>query len=399
MTGCLVQKNGRYHMVLNIYEGKQRKRRWIATGLPVQGNRRRAEQMLRNALVEMEKMPELNPLQAERCNSLFSAYIRYWLTFAKRKVDEVTYQGYEILAQTHILPYFDTLGVKVKDVTPDILQNYIDEKSAHGRKDGKGGLSPRSVRMHKNIIHQSLELAVKEGLLPRNPCKRIILPPSKRYEPKFYTVEELNTLLDCIREDDLYPLVKVTALYGLRRSEVLGLKWDSIDFYRKLITIRRTVSKVTKVVEKDKTKTASSYRSFPLTPDMEALFLEVKAQQDQNRHLFARSYSDSDYVFTWPDGHLYSPDYITERFSNLLKNHRLPHIRFHELRHSCASLLLNEGCTLKDVQEWMGHADIKMTANIYGHLDVARKQGIADKIGAALASTAESNCPQVVDAR
>lgn len=398
MTGCLVQKNGRYHMVLNIYDGKKRKRRWIATGLPVQGNRRRAEQMLRNTLVEMEKLPELNPLQADRCNSCFSAYIRYWLTFAKRKVDEVTYQGYEILAQTHVLPYFDALGIKLKDVTPDILQIYVDEKSAHGRRDSKGGLSPRTVRMHKNIIHQSLELAVKEGLLPRNPCKRIILPPSERHEPKFYTAEDLNTLFDCIREDDLYPLVKITALYGLRRSEALGLKWDSVDFYRKLITVRRTVAKVTKVVEKNKTKTASSYRSFPLLPEAEAIFLSRKAQQKENRRLFGQAYHVSDYVFTWPDGHLYSPDYITGRFSNLLKKHGLPHIRFHELRHSCASLLLNEGCTLKDVQEWMGHADIQMTANIYGHLDVARKQGIANKIGAALADTVQSDHPQAVDA-
>lgn len=293
MTGCLAQKNGRYHMVISIYEGDKRKQRWISTGLPVQGNRRKAEQMLRHTLVEMEKLPELNLLQADRCNSLFSAYIRYWLAFAKRKVDKVTYQGYDILAQTHVLPYFDALGVKLKDVMPDILQIYIDEKSAHGRKDGKGGLSPRSVQMHK---HQSLELAVKEGLLPCNPCKRIILPPSERYEPKFYTADDLNTLFDRIREDDLYPLIKITALYGLRRSEVLGLQWDSVDFYRKLITIRRTVSKVTEVVEKNKTKTASSYRSFPLLPEAESIFLSLKAQQEENRRLFGRTYHESDYV-------------------------------------------------------------------------------------------------------
>lgn len=397
MTGCLAQKNGRYHMVISIYEGDKRKQRWISTGLPVQGNRRKAEQMLRHTLVEMEKLPELNPLQADRCNNLFSAYIRYWLAFAKRKVDKVTYQGYDILAQTHVLPYFDALGVKLKDVMPDILQIYVDEKSAHGRKDGKGGLSPRSVQMHKNILHQSLELAVKEGLLPCNPCKRIILPPSERYEPKFYTADDLNTLFDRIREDDLYPLIKITALYGLRRSEVLGLQWDSVDFYRKLITIRRTVSKVTEVVEKNKTKTASSYRSFPLLPEAESIFLSLKAQQEENRRLFGRTYHESDYVFTWPDGHLYRPDYITARFSDLLKKHGLPYIRFHELRHSCASLLLNEGCTLKDVQEWMGHADIQMTANIYGHLDVARKQGIANKIGTALAVKSQTDPTQVVD--
>lgn len=172
----------------------------------------------------------------------------------------------------------------------------------------------------------------------------------------------------------------------------MGLKWDSIDFRRKLITVRRTVTKVTKTVEKDKTKNTSSYRSFPLTPDMEALFREVKAQQEKNKRLFARCYHDSDYVFTWSDGHLYRPDYITERFSNLLKNNNLPHIRFHELRHSCASILLSEGFNLKDVQEWLGHADIKMTANIYGHLDVARKKGIAEKMSEKLSQPQTGGC-------
>ena len=90
-------------------------------------------------------------------------------------------------------------------------------------------------------------------------------------------------------------------------------------------------------------------------------------------------------MFTWPDGRPYSPDYITDKFSTLLRKHDLPHIRFHELRHSCASLLLNNGFGLKDVQEWLGHSDIKMTANIYGHLDVARKQNIADRLSGSLA--------------
>lgn len=277
-------------------------------------------------------------------------------------------------------------------MTPEILQAYVDEKYANGRKDGKGGLSARTVKMHKNVIHQTLEEAIKDGLLHRNPCKSVILPKTKRYEYRVYTDEDLQALFEALADDPLLPLIRVTAYYGLRRSELLGLKWDCIDFRRKLITIRRTVSKVTKAVEKDKTKNTSSYRSFPITPDMEDLFREVKAQQDENRRLFGRTYHPSDYVFTWPDGHLYSPDYITERFSNLLKNHGLPHIRFHELRHSCASLLLSEGFNLKDVQEWLGHADIKMTANIYGHLDIARKKGIADKMSEKLSLPQKGAC-------
>lgn len=386
MTGSLQTKNGTIYMVINTYEGKKRKLRWISTGLSEHGNKRRAEQMLRETLTKMEKLPQLTQDKADILNAPFADYVRHWLAVVERKVDIITYQGYEILARTQILPYFDSLGIKLKNVTPEILQAYVDEKYANGRKDGKGGLSARTVRMHKNVIHQTLEEAVRNGLLGQNPCKLITLPKTKRYEYQVYTDDELQTLFEALADDPMLPIVRVTAYYGLRRSELLGLKWDSIDFRRKLITIRRTVTRVTKAVEKDKTKNTSSYRSFPLTPDMEELFQSIKSQQDQNRRLFAHSYQESNYVFTWPDGHLYRPDYITERFSNLLKNHRLPHIRFHELRHSCASLLLSEGFNLKDVQEWLGHADIKMTANIYGHLDVARKKGIASMMSEKLSS-------------
>ena len=153
------------------------------------------------------------------------------------------------------------------------------------------------------------------------------------------------------------------------------------------MTIRHTVSKVTEVVAKDKTKNASSRRSFPLSPEAEAIFRRAKELEQQNRVAFGQEYRESPYVFKWPNGKPYSPDYISHRFNDLLKKHELPHIRFHELRHSCASMLLDMGFTLKDVQEWLGHSDIKMTANIYAHLDTARKSSIADsladKFGAA----------------
>ena len=379
MTGCLQEKSGKYYLVLNVYENGKRKRHWLATGLPVKGNKRKAEQLLRQTLHEHE-------LKAGVIHSdvLFSDYVRYWLTIAKRKVDEVTFQGYEALARVHVLPYFDASGVKLQDVTLPLLQTYIDEKGAHGRTDGKGGLSARSLRLHKNILHQTLDEAVKSGLLYSNPSHFLILPKQTRHEAHFYTAGQLQILFDAIRDEPIYPLIKITALYGLRRSELLGLKWDSVDFERGTLTIRHTVTKVSKVVEKDKTKNASSYRSFPMTDEARSLFLAARDAGQEHKRLFGQAYHDCDYVFTWPDGRPISPDYVTEKFSALLKKHGLPHIRFHELRHSCASLLLSNGFGLKDVQEWLGHSDIKMTANIYGHLDAGRKQSIADQLSGVL---------------
>ena len=165
---------------------------------------------------------------------------------------------------------------------------------------------------------------------------------------------------------------------------LLGLQWDSIDFESGTLTIRHTVSKVTKPVEKDKTKNASSYRSFPLLPEARAIFLQALSDQRTNRRLFGKAYQENPYVFKWPDGRPFPPDYITHHFARLLQKNGLPRIRFHELRHSCASILLSNGFTLKDVQEWLGHSDIKMTANVYGHLDMARKQSIAQEMSSLL---------------
>ena len=381
MTGSLQSKNDKFYVVLNIYEGGKRKRKWISTGLPCKGNKRKAEQVLRDTLQQYEQQS-----LTAGSDILLSAYIRHWLSIAERKVDAVTYQGYEVLANSQILPYFDEKAIRLKDTSVDVLQAYFDEKRLQGRKDGKGGLSAATLRRHKNILHQALNEAVKNNLLPSNPCQFVVLPKQEPYQSSYYSTEQLQSLFDAIQDDPLCPLVKITAIYGLRRSELLGLKWDSLDFDANRLTIRHTVAKVTEVVEKDKTKNASSFRSFPLTDEARSIFLAAKARERENRLLFGSAYQENDYVFKWDDGRPYPPDYITKHFSKLLKKHSLPHIRFHELRHSCASLLLNSGFTLKDVQEWMGHADIKMTANIYGHLDVTRKQSMAEKLSVCLSA-------------
>ena len=375
MTGSLTVKGGKYYAVLNIYENGKRKPKWINSGLPEKGNKRKAEAFLREKIAEYERMEGI-----VQTDILFADYIRHWLTHIARKVDEVTMQGYKTLADGHILPYFDQKKVPVRSLDHTMIQRYMDEKYQNGRLDGKGGLSPRSLRLHKNIISQALDLAVQSKLIPANPCQFVELPQNERYESTFYNAKQLQDLFKAFQGDELLPLVKITALYGLRRSELLGLQWDSIDFERKTMTIRHTVSKVTEVVAKDKTKNASSRRSFPLTAEAEAIFRRAKELEQQNRAAFGREYQENSYIFKWPDGHHYSPDYISHHFAKVLKKQGLPHIRFHELRHSCASMLLDMGFTLKDVQEWLGHSDIKMTANIYAHLDTARKNTIADSL-------------------
>ena len=292
MTGSLTVKNGKYYAVLNVYENGKRKKKWISTDLPEKGNKRKAEQFLREKLAEFERMEGI-----VRSDVRFSDYIRIWLEQIARTVDPVTMQGYQVLADKHILPYFDDTGVSLCDVDHKTIQRYIDVKSKSGRIDGKGGLSPRTMKLHKNIINQTLNLAVQNKLLLANPCQFVVMPKSVRYESSFYSAAQLKALFTALHDDPIYPLVKITALYGLRRSELLGLQWDSIDFERKTMTIRHTVSKVTKVVAKDKTKNASSHRTFPLVDDALEIFQQAKCQEEQNRLAFGREYQENNYVF------------------------------------------------------------------------------------------------------
>jgi integrase len=377
MTGSLQIKKDKYYIVLNTYDARgNRKPKWISTGLAEKGNKKRAEKMLRDTLLEYEEQEKL-----VKSDMLFSDAVRQWLKDSAIRVDAVTLQGYEALTRVHILPYFDDLQIKLIDVDRHVLQKYIDEKYRNGRTDGKGGLSPASLRLHKNVLYQTLTDAVLNELILSNPCEYVALPQMQRYESKFYTADQLNALLEAIKDEPIYTLIKVTAVYGLRRSEALGLKWDSIDFDMDLVTIKHTVTKVSKTVEKDKTKNASSRRSFPLLPEVRSMLLDIKRQENENKKLLGKEYAQNDYIFKWDDGRPYSPDFVSYKFDWLLNHYGFPHIRFHELRHSCASLLVARGYTMKDVQEWMGHSDIKMTANLYSHLDVTRKMNMAEAIG------------------
>lgn len=370
-------------MVLNTYPTKgKRKRKWISTGLPVKGNKRKAEAMLRETLRAYTERESVEAQKAAFDAEMpFIELVRLWLDEASQRVDEVTMQGYEAMARTHVIPYFDERQLRVCDITLDVLQTYIDEKYTNGRLNGKGGLSAKSMRQHKNVLEQSLNIAVREGMLPRNPCEFLRLPPIKKNgiekDVVFYTESQLEALFAAAADEPLLPVIKFTALYGLRRSEVCGLRWSAINFDQDTFTINHTVVKVAKRVEKDKTKNESSHRTFPLSPEMRAMLLDMKAAEEENRILFGSEYVESDYVFKWPNGTPFSPDYITQGFSRILRQNNLPHIRFHDLRHSCASNLLAMGYTLKDVQEWLGHSDIKTTANIYGHLDIERKKALA----------------------
>lgn len=379
MTGSLQIKKDKYYMVINITDGNgKRKPKWISTGYAVKGNKKRAEQMLRETLRDYEQQ------EKERLpggDILFSNWVRHWLDdVAIHRVDTVTYEGYEATADRQVIPYFSTSALSLAEITTQVLQKFIDQKARMGRMDGKGGLSQASLKHIRNILNQSLKLALRDELISRNPCEGLVLPKREYREVQFFSEEQIHQLLRAIKDEPICPLIHFASMYGLRRSEVLGLQWNCIDFSANQFTVRRAVVQHKTITEKEKTKNASSRRTLPLTPEIHALLIRLRAQECENRRLFGTDYVENDYIFKWPNGQPYLPHYVSNKFSKLLMEYGFPHIRFHDLRHSCASMLIANGFTLKDVQDWLGHANISMTADIYGHLDMTRKRKMAESM-------------------
>lgn len=203
----------------------------------------------------------------------------------------------------------------------------------------------------------------------------------------FYDASELEKLFAAVKGKRIELAVILGVFYGLRRSEIVGLKWEAIDFNKKTLTIKHTVNEVTLngekvIVEKDRTKTKSSYRTLPLVAPFEKLLNGLKEEQNLNQIVCGKAYSNKylDNIYVNEIGERIKPDYISQNFANFIKNSGMKRIRFHDLRHSCASLLYANGVSLKEIQEWLGHSDISTTSNIYTHLDFSSKIASANAI-------------------
>ena len=167
---------------------------------------------------------------------------------------------------------------------------------------------------------------------------------------------------------------------GLRRSEVLDLKWSAGDFDNGKVNINHTVVKNLSVEYKNKTKTDSSKRTLDLLDDVKNKLLELKGQQAENQKIFGNEYHKSDYIFKYADGSLLRPDCVTRSFQRVLKKHGLKNMRFHDLRHSTASIMYENGSYIKQIQYWPGHSDIKTTLQIYTHISKLREKATATNL-------------------
>ncbi len=378
VAGHLREQNGYFQIILSYKddEGK-RKTKSISTGLEVKGNKRKAESML----LEARRVFSPVEIKNQANNILFADFLLEWLEIIKNSVEITTYAGYSASIKNRITPYFRERGIKLTELKPKDIQDYY----AYIMKvDGVG--TNTVIHRHANI-RKALQYAMKTGLIDFNPADRVERPRKSKYTAGIYSEKELEELFAVVKGKTIEFAVIMGAFYGLRRSEVVGLKWDAIDFDKKTLTVKHVVTTVNMdgkhtVISKDRTKTKSSHRTLPLVAPFEALLINMKAQQERNHEVCGNSYCQDylEYIYVDELGKRVEPSYVSQNFSLTLKNNKLKKIRFHDLRHSCATLLYSNGVSLKEIQEWLGHSDIGTTSNIYTHLDYSSKVSSANAI-------------------
>ena len=385
IAGHLQEKKGLYYMVLS-YKDKSGKRvsKWLPTGLPVKGNKKRAEDMLMAARAEFVA----GEAAIDR-DMPFSSYLVQWMEIARSTLKPNTAAGYASMIQNPIAPYFQQRGITLGGLQAVDIQMFYTSQLKR--------VSANTVIHYHAIIHRALKYAVKTDLIDVNPADKVERPRKDRFTASFYDGNEVNRLFQVARGTPLELPVMLAAFYGLRRSEVVGLKWDAIDFENKTIAIRHTVTACAEKgrrieVAADTTKTASSRRTLPLVPAFQTKLAALKEQQEKNRILCGRSYCTDylGYVLVDAMGNRLKLSYISTAFPALLKRNGLRPIRFHDLRHSCASLLLKNGVPMKRIQEWLGHGDFCTTANSYAHLDAGSKLTSAQAMEKGLGMSSEA---------
>lgn len=379
-SGHLSEKNGYFYAVLSYTDALgKRKTKWIATGLPVKGNKKKAEEFL-----AIERMKFVPPEQiVENADILFADYMEQWLEIIKCSISVVTYSSYSTMVKGIIAPYFREKGIKLKDLSAKDIQDFYLDKL-------KSVKANSVIHYHANI-HKALKYAVKLDMITVNPADKVERPKKNTFIGGFYDAEEMKALLTASKGTKLEIPIMLAAYYGLRRSEVLGLKWDAVDFDKGTITIKHTLTGCSvdgkyMIVKQDRTKTKSSMRTLPLVGYVRERLIGLMAEQDENRRLCGKSYIKdySGYICVNEIGDIIKPGYVTNSFGKLLAENGLRRIRFHDLRHSCASLLLSNGVPMKQIQEWLGHSDFSTTANIYSHLEYSSKLISANSISQSL---------------
>ena len=315
--------------------------------------------------VKMDKGTQVRPSEYT-----FAQWLDYWYKdIILPQIEETTAYGYRGMIENYLKPQLGEIRLQ-KLTARDIQQYYtwlMDEKE----------LSPNTVIKHHNLLTNTLNAAERQEYITKNPMRAVSPPKKRQREAKFYTPEQLGTLLDKAVGTRLELPVFICAYLGLRRGELCGLRWSDVDLEHQTITIENTRTQAGKKEIEKGTKTASSTRTLYLPDTLCDMLKAAKEHQQACRAEYKNAYDDNDYVIVMEDGKTFWPNYLSELFSKFLADNDLPKIVLHELRHTFASLSNQAGIPAYNISKALGHSTPATTQKIYTHLlDRARTQAV-----------------------
>jgi integrase len=365
MRGYIVKKKSRYYAV--IYEGID-----PATGKEVRryhpaGTVRRDAERLLNALVR--KVHDGEYVRPERL-TLGEYLTELWLPGKATQLKPSTLASYRRAVETHIVP---ALGpIQLQQLAPEHLERFYAEKIAEGRRDGGGGLSSKTVRNLHVVIRKALADAMRKGRISRNVAS-LTDPPrtvrdAKPIELRYWTASELRQFLNANEDHRHWPAWFTAAFTGLRRGELLGLRWRDVDSEAQRLAVRQTLLSIEYKLSISDGKSENAERVVDLDDRTVAVLRAHRARQAEERLLVGAAYEDQDLVFAHPDGRPIHPDVFSQSFERRVASSGLPRIRFHDLRHTHATLMLAAGVPVKVVSERLGHAIPGFTQSVYQHV-------------------------------
>ena len=341
---------------------------------PVTGKRRQKSEAIRGTRKAAEAKParivhELETGQFAELSSITLAdFLRTWLSdYAESNVASRTFEKYESQVRNHLIPILGNL--RLRDLKPTHILAALERWRTQGRKYGAGGLSPRSCLHNYRVLHSALNQAVKWQLIPRNPANSVDAPRVKREEVETFDEEQISNLLRAAGDCQIASIIFVAVMTRLRRSELLGLRWDDLDLNTKTLHVQQSVYRSNKgEFVFGSPKTASSRRSVALADSVANELKGQRARVAKRKLSRGLNYDDNNLVFPARDGQPLDQNNLYRQWRDVLKRANLHQFKFHTLRHTCASLLLKAGAHPKVVQELLGHSSISVTMDTYSHL-------------------------------
>lgn len=308
-----------------------------------------------------EKLRELDTgMLVDNNKMTFGEYLDFWLkNSCKDKLSISTYEEYEIKINKHIKPCLG--NIKLDKLKPLLIQNFYTLKL-------ESGLSERTIISFHKIIHRSLEQALKWQLITINVSNGVEKPKVKKNETEVLNEKEIKKLIDISKKTNLFIPIILGTYTGMRRGEILGLTWENVDLKQGYVKVVKTLSSTKNGIEFTQPKTETSNRTIAISKTVVEILKQNKVNQLKNKIRLGNLYNDNNLVCCKEDGNFINPKNFSRDFHKLITNNNLKNVRFHDLRHTHASLLVKLGVHPKEISTRLGHSDISITMNLYSHI-------------------------------